>query len=1014
MDVNEGIALLSECYRLIKQSSNEGVQFATQQVDQFLKNSSSIFILVEFYEMSEDPVQRQFGLISLKHLIQNEWKKIDSGSRGKLFHTFLNFLIKENLWVNRRLLIDCIQIAMEDEYDDILFQFLKQAYMSGSEGYLEIALLLGTLIPHNDQLVANYSENVPFFTEMFIKGLNSNQPEVRLAGFYFLCYSKIFSNAHFFEQSPEHWMKCIELLDPYLNNQPELHRLVNLFNYAILERVYAGDFSSLISKLMTYFNPDSGVSVDILLQLHTIIQNICTVYNQVLAESDALIPVIQLHISLSFRLFYPDDSFPLSNAQFFESTFAALCTTQHSIEVLWEQCSGIASLNEGRFVFLRAVASTFASAPQFYLERIEDITELLTVSIMSNSQLLRDAAAQTADELIKFYVFESDELSIKLSPIVIKACHENVSENLLLVCSRLLDTTKKTDDYFDQTFPFLIDLIKNSLTDIQDAALKCLGSLARWSTIKINRDYPSLISLLNELLKSEADHLAHLKSPAVDFIAMLANSVGPPLDNFLLVVMQFLIANIGSSDDVSLSISCISAIKQITMTHPQIVFGFIEVIVPKLMTFAENDFSSQYMENLNNSPESQGDGDSILQEAIIKIPGYALQTLATLYEYFTENLESLLSFLMHCFEIHKHSYSQFCKSSIAIAISSVVKRINKDVNLFVKQFSLLLIPLLSTSLDMEVNFDVFCALSDTMAYHCYDSFEPEILKTIFEITSEFLTCDVAISYRPSERQRDVYEEILEFLKNFTISAYTESPKFLSGIIERFVAFLKEPVQRLRSYAIRFFGFLVASSSDSLGLELQQSTVNYAVQMAANDNDYAPFVTLQHIALNNPGLLEPYVDQLYQIFMHKLSMPFIKTEKLLMLRDNCVTAFAIFSSTIYRHSINFSECAPIVLSALPLALDFEGRKLHYVTQLFVKMYEMLKDQYPEKFLRVLVIIFANPRSVVEEMSFEEADYEDLLNILLQLITLPNANELCVSILENDPSKLSFLQDVIENG
>lgn len=1030
MDENlqEGIELFSKCCDLIRASDNEGVKYATEQIDSFVTDPFSINVLIHFIQNQKDYIIRQFGLISLKCAIKNCWSQILLETQNDLFVNLLNLVISETVWVNRYSLIVCIKEAMSSEFDEPLLNFIKQAFSTDSDEFLEVALILAGLIPSDEDKLEECSPLIPFFTEMFIKGLESDQPEVRLSGLYFLCYSKIFKDAHFFEQSPEQWDNVIELFDSFITQSQQLNRLIDYIDDFIQDKRYTGDITSLLVKLMSLYTAESSLEENQQMNVHRIIQSICKQYAEYLSTNELLEPLIELHISISFQLYNSEDSLALSNAHFFEETFRSLCVNQQAIDALWSICLSHSDSNEGLFVFLRAVASTFDNAPEYYIKNKDEITEILSRSILSNSLLLRDAAARTADELITYYVFESDELSIALAPIVVKACHEHVSEYLLIVCSHILDTTKKTEEYFDDTFPFLLDLIQNSpMTDVQDAALQCLGSLAKWSTNKIDRNFESILPILIELLKSSACHQEYLKTPTVDFIGKLAKAVGSPLDEFLVLVIPFFIENM-ESEDASLSFSCMMTIKLIIQSHPETIADKIDEIIPKLMKKASTEISKEMMDAAN-SPSFESDQENPFTQTIYKIPGLALQVLGSICQILknTDEEEELWGFVYKCLKLHKKSYNEFCLSSVTITISSLMKGISDryessgyDENKIfpiILRFIRIIFYIFNEHQNMEVNVDIFRTIKDTVSYFDYESLKQEnYLNEILDITSQFLTPEIAFNYRPKKRSRDVYNEILDFLINFIISAGTEAFEYLTKVTDQYLEMLHDSSSnlRFRSFAIRYFSYLITNSND-LPDELQRDVVVTAIQMTKEENDYGALIAIQQMAMKLPRLMIPYQDEILEVLMEKLNMPFITQEKMLLLRDNCVIALAAFVKRPFYDfkEIDFEKCAPIILKALPIAKDFqEYNKMDFVLKLFTEMYDSCKDSYPDLFLRVLVVTFANPKPVLDEMKFSKLQLLKNLHELMEKI--PNATDLCVQFLNNDPSKLANLEDILNNG
>ena len=308
---------------------------------------------------------------------------------------------------------------------------------------------------------------------------------------------------------------------------------------------------------------------------------------------------------------------------------------------------------------------------------------------------------------------------------------------------------------------------------------------------------------------------------------------------------------------------------------------------------------------------------------------------------------------------------------------------------------------------MDVNYEVFRAASDIVGWLGYDSFGQSLSYFITSINL-FLCNKKVQNYRPSERIRDIYESILDFISNICKSAGSESPKYVGELLEPFLGYAKHQLFRFRSYGIRFLGIFVSASKEKLDHNIQICSLELTIEMIQNDLDYAGYYALKKIAAGNPDLIKPYSSKLYTILLEKLSLPFIKTEKMLMMRDNCISAFAILVLYVFE-DIEIYDFLPTALQALPLALDFESSK--YICDFVIKMFGISEGKYNALFLHLLVILFSNPFSVIfEQLNYDQYDYDRILEILRKIIKeTENSNELCFKILCYDQNKINFLKE-----
>jgi hypothetical protein len=293
------------------------------------------------------------------------------------------------------------------------------------------------------------------------------------------------------------------------------------------------------------------------------IQSLSASCREVVIESGAWPEIMLLFIQISMRLFAPGDPLALSNANFFETTFAEICKTPEILDNLWETCAEIADSPEALFVTVCSLGATFPNLPAFYLDKIDDISRLLCAAISSGSRLLCDAAARTANIFIEYYGPELDPTA--LINVVFEACIECVTDDLLRVFAALLETTRDSEDVFDVAFPFLREVIINGCLELQTAALSALGALSIGSTVKIILNFDELYQLLMGLIQNPtADPIRGL---LVECLTRSSTVVGDLFEPHVPELCAFCLENIGA-DDIPFAVSCLSSLEQICQRWP--------------------------------------------------------------------------------------------------------------------------------------------------------------------------------------------------------------------------------------------------------------------------------------------------------------------------------------------------------------------------------------------------------------------------------------------------------------
>jgi hypothetical protein len=184
-------------------------------------------------------------------------------------------------------------------------------------------------------------------------------------------------------------------------------------------------------------------------------------------------------------------------------------------------------------------------------------------------------------------------------------------------------------------------------------------------------------------------------------------------------------------------------------------------------------------------------------------------------------------------------------------------------------------------------------------------------------------------------------------------------------------------------------------------------------MAENDFDYAPFQALISIITYAKAAVEPFAEQFYHLFIEKLKQTFTKSERTLRYRDNCVSCLIVLMLEFFQDptACNAEESFPVILSALPLVVDFQA--VHQICRFFELCDLTLREHFPLLFFYVLVDWFASSDLMLEKMDMPTEDRSQLLSRLRILWPeIPDVEGECARRLDGDGVKLEYLRHNLE--
>jgi hypothetical protein len=333
------------------------------------------------------------------------------------------------------------QLCDGPEYEPTVIQFVSQTAQSGQDGYLEIALLVASILP-----TTSPSESlIELLTMMVDRGFRSPQPLVRLAAFHFILHCKFFSTPEFFQRSAVYWDLIVDSLEDFVSQNFEVPRIVNLFNRAIREQLLTDLPVRLLSHCLSFCG-QYRTCVALVHPIQTVIQSLCHVFPSQVVGNEHFEAVLRFYLELSGAMFDPADQYSVSQATLFESVFGDLAI---GADVVGQMLSLIVPVRDtplGLFLLVRTLGLTIRVSPDDGLAaRLTTHAFLYNPHFLARELTWTVESIRTTFERLEFvceeYPYDIKMLKMVDAPTYILCQHDifdsgHVARSLMMITTR--------------------------------------------------------------------------------------------------------------------------------------------------------------------------------------------------------------------------------------------------------------------------------------------------------------------------------------------------------------------------------------------------------------------------------------------------------------------------------------------------------------------------------------------------------------------------------------------------
>jgi len=1011
------------CYDYLRQTNNENIQYATNWLGSLYESPEAYMLLLELFPSLSSEYRRHV-IIGISQCVRLTWPLLEHETKEEIMNSFLGLLLIENAWIARSDIIYMIQLAMERTLLYQLLDFIYRIADFENETRIEIALLCATVVKSSELEVLVAKKFNEYTTRLLERGFQSEESSLRIVALHYMLLSPSFDSASFVDDLPFFWEKSVELIDTVSSDKDIFRRVIKLFNFGLQERRFEFDPIPLIEKSLTLIN-SGQIDTETMIYVGNLFQTICQFYNERILESEIVSDVLLVLLDIQASFFEPDDSISMSAVDFLVSAFIALFNSAEVLSMFWKGLSSLTSSSSGLFAVLCSLCSAFQCNPAFFLDKLDDLTDIILACIESTSILLIETAVHCSCTFLKVFQNENDEITQQIIRASFHAVYKYPSSDNISSFTEIIDLSRQSDDIFLEAFSLMSTIVYENEPVLQAMAINCMSSLAYWSSIQIHVYFNVFVQIMFDILNSTSESSEFLKGYAVDCTVRVASVVGTLFNDFVEEFLDYCMNNL-NQEGMVLSLSCFAALETLAENYPSSFNRVIDDIMPLLLDRASKDFSPDYRSILLEYMESSDPENIDLIDAEFA-PNFSSSAIALrLFSVIIKNHKYMCyqysAHLIKCCEIHGFSVSKQCLCASSVAISNLALALDyvDESSFYVASLSvrmahvlLAIIPEPSSDSDLNANdcetiVEAFHAASTIVDQLDYDSMGI-CIKPLLDLSKTYISIiskDISISLKFSS----VIESISTFISMMISSSATLAPQLLQDFFGLFTELTQNSAPQLRSISLRFASEMISAASS----ELDQPFINYmlqiSLQVASTEDERYSFSCIRVISELFPDLVLPYSEDLYEICIQKLSLPVQKTERFLMMRDNCVSAFGELCMNVFGDEYQISDYIELVLAACPVVIDFDVSE--NTANFYFWLYNKVGSLYQYHFLRVLVLIFSNPPYTVSSMRYMETTLTQMYLLCSDLIKNVDPDfQMCSDFLNGDQNRLEFLRNSI---
>ncbi|OHS95860.1 hypothetical protein TRFO_10261 [Tritrichomonas foetus] len=974
---------LTQCYAILSNPNPypQKVPEITSFLMDFYSKSDSFVFLINYISNINNEVLQNCAVLGLKQCLQVNGEQLQGIDA---FKSLLNLSIFPNSVFVRKNAIFYISKFISPPAVQIILQFIQSLSQSPNEIHLEAAMKLLTIllkiIPEEDLMSI-----IELCTGLSQLAFQTSSIDVIVSASIF----RISFLPFLPPDSPsfqEYVQASIQVLIQLLQQGDSLHtdELVTVLIDFIHANSFSFDCLPLLSTCIQFLvMPD--LPVPVAEQILSLTDNILESCQDSIVENPILSEVLKAYIYYAKRTYNPSDTYELSNYLTF-SMFFKIFFDDEIILPIYQQIPSLCQESSGKYVSLLILDSSFDFSSDFYTSRIPELFQLLDMTLKDPDLCVKSTASFVLSRFCQVF-----KPSLNFEPIIhslVECLNSNQSIEYLTCLTDIFDISAQTDSIFDQCCSYLFQLLNVNDVLFQQKVIICISSLTKHSRERVCVYFHQIFPMMSHVLNSNEESLL---SPAIACLYHLCQSCTAQMASFIPTFLNFITGTLNNSVTQFESINALSTIFEYYTEEAK---SFVVTALKSLFEISNVEINIDDENDFNFDANDEDDEFFEFQNTI-NANSAAVRVICKMFSLYPElllqNYNDAFSILMK-FKDHISGDGTLACAKGCIFIATALTKIQNCEPQCLQIINEIILPLMSGS-DVETSGNAFLALSIILR-----KYQNAISPNILEVLSMALNGELFFQRGRVTYNRTLFDGILHLLKSLIKADLIEQIKPFLPIFQNMLQTSKS--YRLRDFALEFFGDYCSAFVGILPDEMKVSILQTA--LSVNDG-YSSIDCITKFAKTIPQFISPILPQIIEMIKIRFA------ENNIIVTEKCII---LCSTLLNKCQVDISIFVPIILQSTPPSTLLKR------TNIFLELVQFIASANNNELIipiaTSLIKLFSETDSLLKQRCLTNENLIGMKTLLQTLIpAIPDFNNLCIQVCNNDSFRLTNLQAHLEN-
>lgn len=1029
--MSEDIQTVLTCFqKLHNPTTPEDPNEATRvMLENFTKPECFPFFLNLASNDSVEEYVRQRAIVHCGLLYRKFYLALPPETQMAIFTAMLPLLVYHQSEYVAEYILSDINTSITPEFLPQIIAFIAQ--IQANVGLFEIKAILNLYLMICKYPEVNIYENMPLIMHLIDSAVQTESIDLKVTGITAALKFAVIEDSEANNAILVNYLKlAMELLSSLTKqklqkNLKYIKTLVDALQYVLDQQPECINPLEILQVCLELLS-DTTIPGLLLEQISEISDLIIINYTDVITESQAVGPLLQVYFQYAMATFDPqEEEFDCSSTthNIYSSIFVEFAKYPAILAFIWDIISKIISEPAGRFAAIAAIFYSLLDGQDFYEQKVDELSQLFVQGLSDDIPVTGIVSANAIAALA-----QSQKKQIKkVSSVLLSALFQRIQtlpKHELILAIDAIAAAGDLGSAFGALFQALTQLIQIPDVQIQMDVLKCLADMVLYSPKQARHYFTEIIQVCTQILSTpDAEILA---SHAISVLSFLIESSPKLFEPYIEQFLQIISQNLDSTDD-NIIYESITGYGHLLLHFPAQIRGSIPTVFPKLL-----QYSNQTIDKIDNDEDifygdSNQDLDKVAEPKINVITAsirVLAQTLSTYPELINDNFEAVMTAIQNQVSQTRDSdVEKGCAEGCANLIKGI-QSIGFDEK--TKPLMSRIVEVLVEIASMENSESptvgaAFTGISDIIAsdenfgISCIDAKQwPLLFKEIEAVFTEggklFLMDGLDYMEELHDPAMRVIREIIAAKKNDSIQLILPFVPLFNGLIQH-------DDEEMRDLVLQFFGDMVYWASDAVDDELKRNTFILAFDAIQNRNSANGFGCIKQLSAKAPHVLEGNIPQILELIKNQLEIVEENpTEYLQSVQDNADSALAQIAINILPDLFPLDVFMKIALEHMPPQLEVEETNDH-IRFFFWLMQRAQQLQVFEAnillFAAVPIRLFMDPiETLLGPYCVEQENVEKMQQFLRNFVGgYPNWEAFVHEICEEDAFKIESVLEAL---